>query len=182
MKISDKDSDQYFNLFFPILDYANKKYSVIREVRKICYDTHLPSQQYRQIAEKFWNDLSEPGEYLKKNGDSLNEEERSIIKAFDKRVSGDFIMLKHLPKGTVFIAKDHKVYLVKGLKDTWEELCFFVNPPSFVNMTILPFKGQLISDGIPQVSQETMPHELEKKMNSIYLQAKKNMEIITSID
>ncbi|MCR5793779.1 MAG: hypothetical protein K6G61_00355 [Solobacterium sp.] len=181
MKISEKDSDKYFELFFPLLDYANRKYSVIRELRKVCFEAHVPSQYLRKITDSLWADNTEPAEYLRQYGDTLSEEDRSIIEGFSKRICGDFILLKHLPKGTVFIAKDHKVYIVKGLKDTWEELLFFKEPPAFVNMTILPFKGQLITDGIPSVSQEFMPLELERKMNSIYLQAKKNKEIITSI-
>ena len=181
MKISEKDADKYFDLFFPLLDYANRKYSVIRELRKVCFEAHVPSQYLRRIVECLWADETEPAEYLRQHGDTLSEGDRRIIEGFAKRVTGDFILLKHLPKGTVFIAKDHKVYIVKGLKDTWEEVLFFKDPPAFVNMTILPFKGQLITDGIPSVSQEAMPPELKQKMNSIYLQAKKNKEIISSI-
>lgn len=56
-------------------------------------------------------------------------------------------MERHLKKGPVFISEEEqKVYMVKGLFSTWEEM--LGKGPVLLDAVLLPFRDSIITDGL----------------------------------
>ena len=68
----------------------------------------------KEIADRLWGNTELIDEYLAE--EKLPEEHKNIILGWKKRISGKFIVERHLKKGTIFIqAENNEVYLVSGI-------------------------------------------------------------------
>lgn len=119
-------------------------------------------------------------DFLQVNSESLNDDEKSIVNNFKKKISSNFIILKCLNKHAIFL-KDDKVYAVKALGDSFYE--FFNYFPVTITTTILPFKNKIIYDGFMQSPTINLHFgsNMRRGFNEQYQQAKKNKTIITSM-
>lgn len=90
-------------------------------------------------------------------------------------------MLKCLSEHAVFKSIDNgKFYAVKALSDSFEEL--IPEYPAILELNILPFKGHIIYDGFIKGGNIKTGANIKKTLIEEYKQAKKNKEIITTLD
>jgi hypothetical protein len=97
------------------------------------------------VRDALWKDNRLLTDFLNENPANLSEEDREVA-AWENRVSGDFMIVKHLKKYSVFLAKEGQAYGVLGLMSTFEEILPF--SPMSVTVTLLPFQDRIIFDGI----------------------------------
>jgi len=106
-----------------------------------------------------------------------------LLSSWKRHLTGDFFIVKHADGGSYFIGKKNEVYKVKGLNDSIEELLdsLSLELPCFAHATLLPFKGDIITDGL------VMPYPIDFGLNvtndliRIYKEARKEKKVITSL-
>jgi hypothetical protein len=91
--------------------------------------------------------------------------------------------LRYLKKYTIFLSatdKPYKAYGVLGLADPIKEV---VGPylPVLANVVLLPFKGQIIYDGLIAPYSVTFGGGIRRNLNEDYNRAKETFGIITSL-
>ena len=87
-----------------------------------------------------------------------------------------------MKKGSVFISTDdNSVYMVSGIIDSCEEMLEVVPLPTLIGTTLLPFKNVIISDGLVSVAPIMFGPNSMADFKEIYMDAKKNGKIKTSI-
>jgi len=68
MVLSDKDSKLFYELWFPLLDFANAELGVNPEMGKIHGAKSLDPAEVKKIANALWDNIYLINEYLAKHG------------------------------------------------------------------------------------------------------------------
>lgn len=170
MTLSPGDVQLYYSLWMPLLDYVNKEYHVSSKQTTFTSPQDSAPKEVKKVADRLWEDAdSIIDEYLKEKN-TLPDEHREIIRGWKRRIRGKFLLERHLKKGSIFIStEDHEVYQVSGIKTSWEETLAGMNAPLFIEVTLIPFKGLIIYDGIalPYVNV-SMGGGLKRRYKDIY--------------
>lgn len=175
MTIDKDDAELFFELFFPLLNYVNKELNIIPQIRKFRRGVNSDPMLLKKIANGLWNDVDLVDSFLEKNGGELSEDERQIIMSWKRRVTGKFVLERHLKSGSVFIdMKTEEVYLVKGLLSSWEEMIPKYALPIALDATLLPFKNAIVSDGLVAPYNVAFGKNYRDSFKNHYMTAKKS--------
>lgn len=178
MTLSETDAKVYYKLWFPLLEYVNKKRR-INSLKGLATSSSLDPAKVKEIAQSMWDDVSIIDEYLAdKAAKDLSEEEREIVSGWKRCVQGRFIMERHLKKGTIFVSMEtEEVYQVSGIISSWEDMFYGAPMPFMVDATFIPFKDVIISDGIVIPYNVILGNGIRSRYKDIYMNAKKNARI-----
>ena len=184
MKISRDDAQLFFELFLPLLDFTNKRFNVFpcNETFKENFEKSkgIDIKNALSVANTLWTNDYLIDEYLKQA--TLNNECRELVSSWKRHITGDFILERHLKKGSVFISTDNRrVYLVNGLFSSWEEMIQYRKPPVLLTVTLLPWKDVIISDGLVSITSMHFGNNYSSDFKEIYLHAKRSGNIIKSL-
>ena len=180
MVLSKEDAKLFYELFFPLLNYINNKFKINNEIQKLYYGKAVDLHAAKEIADRLWGNTELIDEYLAEK--KLPEKHKNIIWGWKKRISGKFIVERHLKKGTIFIqAENNEVYLVSGIISSWEEMLCGRPLPVIMEAVLIPFGNVIISDGLVSVSNIFFGKNLRSEFKDIYLSAKKNGDIHSSL-
>jgi len=133
------------------------------------------------VREALFNKVTLIDEYVQENPDQLSEEKLAIVHKWKDFVKGAFYIERYLKKYTVFIGDD-AVYGVVGLYEKIETIIHKSYLPMYVQAILLPFKGQIIYDGLLQSYSVFFGGNIKASLKETYLRAKQRGEIVTSFD
>ena len=180
MVLSKEDAELFYKLFFSLLNYINNKFKINNEIQKLYYGKSVDPRAVKEIADRLWENTELIDEYLTE--EKLPEEHKNIILGWKKRISGKFIVERHLKKGTIFIqAENREVYLVSGIISSWDEMLCGIPLPVIITAVLIPFRNVIISDGLVSVSNIFFGKNLRSEFKDIYLSAKKTGNIHSSL-
>ena len=173
MVLTKSDSDLFYSLWFPMLNYVNKTLKVSEELGEI--DRTKPVNIYAamEVANTLWENIDLIDDYLIEKGD-IPEEHRNIIVGWKKHITDEFFIERHLKKGSIFISSTNEVYLVSGIISSWEEIFWDRTVPIYVKATLIPFKNVIITDGLLQPYNVVFGHGYKSDLKNIYMSAKTN--------
>lgn len=180
MKLSKRDADLFFDLWFPLLEYVNRKYQIDTDIEKITRKSGIKPASAMNIANKLWEDTSVIDEYIIEN--ELSDEAKKILRSWHCSITGTFVIERHLKKGTIIIDDDN-VYLVKGLTQSIRDLTYDFQPPFFVQTTLMPFKNSIVTDGfiVPDVNM-VIGDYMCSALKATYREARRNNWIIEKLN
>lgn len=177
MTLEKQDAELFYQLWFPLLNFVNKKYRIAPKIKEIDPRKGIASSDAKAIANYLWSHTQVIKEYLSEA--QLPEEQAQIVAAWEQCKPGKYIMERHLKKGTVFISEeDRRVYLVQGLFSTWEEM--MGKGPVLVDAVLIPFRDRIISDGLVVAYPVHFGHGYSEAFKEIYRKAKEEQLIRTS--
>ncbi len=182
MTLSEQDAKLYYKLWFPLLDYVNQKCKVNSELKNIAGAKSLNPEEVKEVANVLWDNVDLIDSYLKACGDNLPEEHKEIVAGWKHRIRGQFIMERHLKKGSIFISmEEQKVYQVHGIISSWEEMFLFMPMPLLIEATFMPFRDVIISDGLVMPYNILIGSNMKRELKNIYMDAKKRGMLIKSL-
>ena len=153
-----------------MLDYVNKKNGINENLKEMAGAEGLDPNDVKVVANKLWEDVAVIDEYLVEHADELPEEHRTIVEGWKRKVSGRFVLERHLKKGSVFISmEDGKVYLVSGINSSWEEMFFYRPAPIMMQATLILFKNVIISDGLVMPYNIMIGRNMAREFKDIYI-------------
>jgi len=180
MTLERKDAELFYNLWFPLLDFANRRYQICPDIGAIKFGKSMDINDAKTIANYIWEHTEIIDEYLVKA--DLSEEHCEIITGWKKCRPGKYILERHLKKGSVFIsADDGQVYMVLGLYSAWEEVFCERSLPVLLDAVLLPFRDRIITDGLIIVSKITFGRNVAANFKDVYMNAKKNNRVQFSL-
>ncbi len=146
MTLNQKDAELFYSLWFPLLDFVNRKYGVVPKIKHIPEDISLNLGEINKVADYVWEHIDVIEEFLAEN--ELPDEYRRIVSDWKRCTRGRFMLERHLKKGEVFISIDtEEVYMVNGILSSWEEMFDDWPLPILLQATLIPFKDTIITDG-----------------------------------
>lgn len=183
--LSPEAGNTFFGLFLPLLDFVNQTY----EVSDVLYDQvrrgHPDTRELKKAADVLWEAPGTINEFIKEVEEQADiaEDDRRILESWCHPLTGLFILERHLSRGSIFIDTERdKVYQVKGITQTWEEMIPYLKPPFPIKATLIPFGDCIISDGLVSPLDVSFGPEYRKSLKQIYLEAKETGRILTKIE
>lgn len=181
MKLSTQDAELYFKLMWPLQLYVNLKLEILHDIDIVEEYLNLPSSEKLAVRDALYDNIELVDSYLEENPQDLSEEELEIVKSWKQFQRGDFFIERLLKKYAIFI-RGKKVYSVLALYDTFEDVLPYVRLPYYAKAVLLPFKGQIIYDGILQGYSLMFGGGTKSNLKETYMAAKQNGRIIESFD
>jgi hypothetical protein len=186
MKLSPADVMLFYKLMWPLQFYVNRKLNILPDVDSVevyvkDYDFEAKLPVRNALYEKA--ELIEA--FVDENPAQLSDEELTIVGSWKNFVAGDFYIERFLKQGAIFISRGEpsRVYLVLGLTDSLEEkFQYYQRPPILVKTVLLPFKGQIIYDGLFQTYSIFFGGGIKGDLKEIYMAAKQNQRIIATLE
>lgn len=174
MRMEYPDVELFYRLWFPLLDFVNRKYHVCSDTELIDEEQSVDLQAAKAVADYLWAHTAVLDEYLAVA--ELPEEYAQIVAGWKRCKPGRYILERHLKKGSVFLsAKDRAVYMVKGLCSTWEEM--LGEAPVLLDAVLIPFRDNIISDGLVVSYSVYFGKGARADFKEVYMTAKKNQTI-----
>ena len=174
MRLEYSDAELFYRLWFPLLDFVNRKYHVCPETEIIDLEQKVDPCNAKAVADYLWSHTAVLEEYLA--AAEPPEEYTQIVAGWKRCKPGRYILERHLKKGSAFIsAEDGSVYMVKGLCSTWEEM--LGASPVLVDAVLIPFRDSIISDGLVVPYQIYFGKGARADFKDAYMNAKKNQTI-----
>ena len=183
--LSKEESSTFFRLFIPLLSAVNQAYEISDDLDEQLRAGRPSMTELGKVARELWEDTDILDEYIAQYSEQvgLPDDDRRILEGWKHPVTATFVLERHLSRGSVFIDPEtEKVYLVKGLTQTWEELIPGLKPPFLIRAALLPFPSCIISDGLVSPSRVSFGPGYRESFKQLYLNAKKNGTILTTFE
>lgn len=135
-----------------------------------------------EARDKLLDNISLINAFIEENPDNFREKELFHVTKWEHFVRGDFIVERDLKSYTVFLNDKNppKAYGVLGLTDEIVDIIPYPLPV-FVSAVLLPWKGQIVCDGLISIYSIALGRGIGEGFKESYRQAKAQ-GIITSLD
>ena len=135
-----------------------------------------------KVRDALWKNPRLIDAYLDLNPDHLSALEQEIVSKWQRFIADTFHIFRFLKKYTIFIGKQSQVYGVLGVRDSLADI-FHARPlPIMVEAVLLPFKGQIIYDGLLRSYNLFFGSGVRSDLHEIYMVAKQNSHTITTLE
>ena len=186
MKISSEDVALYYKLMWPLQFYVNQKLNIFPDVASV--EAYVKDYEYEDklpVRDALYEHIELIDAFVDENPAHLTEAELAIVQSWKNFVAGDFHIERFLKKGAILIRSNDppQVYLVLGLMDSLEEMLgYYYRPPIMIKTVLLPFRGQIIYDGLIQTYNIFFGGGIKGRLKETYMAAKQNQRIIETLD
>jgi len=175
MILSKENQELFYKLWLPLLDFVNEKYRINSSFKIMSGAKSLNPAIVKSLADVLWEDVSLIEEYLSVHSGDFPDHHREIIQGWKRRIRGQFLLERHLSKGSIFISlEDNEVYQVSGIISSWEEMFKHRPLPAVLEATLMPFKEVIISDGLVVPYNISIGRNMKQDAKDIYMDARKN--------
>jgi hypothetical protein len=184
MQVTIEEGKLFYKLFSALLGYVNRKLNLVPEQFSVESEyTSLPPQTRGTVRDALYEHRELIDQFIAENPAGLSTDELKIVASWKHAIVGKFYIFRYLKKHTIFINisnKPYKAYGVLGLADPIEEVVS--RPlPVLCNTVLLPFKGQIIYDGLIAPYSILFGGGVRRHLNEDYNEAKQTFGIITSL-
>lgn len=183
MTLSPEHGKLFFKLMWKLQYYVNQKQGFHKNISSRDEYADLPTDKKLKARDALWEHPELIETYAQENPDALPPEELEIVRKWKGFVKGSFFLLRHLKKGSIFIGGEgDQVYSVQGIQDPLDEVIPSYALPQMVIAILLPFKGQVIYDGLLQGYTIRIGGGIRSNLNHTYTIAKQKDRIITTLE
>jgi hypothetical protein len=180
MNLPEKDVKLFYRLYHPLLAYANAKFDLL-DIESPEEVKGTPLEELRDLTNELFEHPELINEFIAENPYKFTSSELQRMKEWNYFVKGEFVILLHLKKYTIFLdtKEQPKAYGVLSLYTSFEELTR--PPPVMVQTVLLPFKGKIIYHSILSAYNIIFGSGYRSNLNSSYEEAKFKFGIIESL-
>lgn len=177
MKLSEQDLKLFFGLMMPLQYYVNQKSRLVENVKSFRDFSECSLSEKKKVRDYLFKHIEIIDDYIEDNAHRFDRDEIDILLSWKRFVSGNFIIERYLNKYTVFIMEG-KVYAVMALQESIAEVLDGKSIPMYVKTVLLPFKGQIVYDGILEPYGISFGGGVKTIIKDSYRNAKLNGTII----
>ena len=183
MILSTSDKDLYYKLYPSLMVYVNNLKNIIPGCDSIQkFIKTIDHEERMAIRNVLFSERELIDKYLDDNPDDILFKERAIVKSWENAIAGKFYIFRHLKNYTVFLTAgggNNKAYGVLGIETPLNDM--FPRIPVMVEAVLLPFKEQIIYDGIIGGYGISFGGGIKRTFNEAYNEAKAKYGIITNL-
>ncbi len=149
MILKPDETEQFYRIWFPLLKFVNAQRNFILDFPHEPDPDSLDPNDAMTIRNALWADDSLLEQFLAENPAGLPPEYLALAATWKYRVSGEFFVLKHLKRYSVFLGTEApcRAYGVLGLRSPIADV---LGPrlPILVDAVLLPFRERIIYDSL----------------------------------
>jgi hypothetical protein len=181
MKLLPEETKLFFNNWLGILSYTNDKYNLIQDFGHPKNPVGIKKETITILKNKLWDNVKIIDEYIDSVWD-MPVENIQILKGWKNKLSGKYIILKHLKKYTIFFDEKRNIlYGVIGITNSINDTIDDTMLPLIVDAVLLPFRNQIIYDSILQIYNISFGSNIRNDLREQYSKVKKEKGIVTAI-
>ncbi len=181
MQLTLQDARLFYDLMWSLQNYVNQKHHIHADVTGLYEYADLDIPEKKPVRDALYADIGIIDSFIRDNPQGLSEMELTIVSSWRKFIEGNFFIERLLKKYAVFIKGDD-VYGVVGLTQPIDGVVAPLGPPVYVKTVLLPFKGQIIYDGIIEKYSISFGAGVSATLKETYMTAKQNKRLITTLD
>ncbi len=183
MNLSIEDTQLFYKLQSSLLAYANRQFKILPPNIKAAEVTKQPREQVGRLRDEMLNEPALLDRFLAENPDRLPPGELAIAASWRYRISGDFYIMRYLKAYTVFMSAKEGAHLygVLGLYDPIEAVLGGIPLPIMVKAALLPFKSQIIYDGLMNYYSISFGAGIRSSFGEAYSRLKEQEGIIEQL-
>jgi len=182
MKLSKQDAGLFFELMWPLQFFVNRQLQVLPKVRTLEAYIKCSTEEKAQVREAMYGHVELIDAFVQKNPYQFPDEKLEIVAKWQHFVAGEFFIERLLKKYAIFIGPEEIVYGVLALYDTFEDVFYPAQLPVRVKAVLLPFKGEIIYDGLLQTYNVFFGRGISTELKEVYMAAKQNGRIIERLE
>jgi len=183
MRLPPEDVQLFFRLHRSLMFFVNQRLNVIA-VKVSTPDAYsvLPPTNRLEVHKALLGHMDLIDAFANENPSGFDETDLEIVRSWRNLVAGTFYAFRQLQEYMVFLTSTEPAiaYGVVALFDPFEVV---IGPhlPRMVETTLLPFKGQIVYDGLVTAYNITFGSGIRRRLNESYKQAKERFGIVTSL-
>ena len=181
MKLSNEDTDLFYELMRSLQLFVNQQLNLIPKVTTVEDYRKLPQSQMMRIRKALYDNAKLVDRFVEMNPQHFSLANLGIVESWKRFIGGNFFIERLLKKYAIFI-QDQRVYGVLALYDSFEDVLTPSLPPVYVKATLLPFKDKIIYDGLIESYNVYLGSGISSNLKETYLRAKQNGTVIESLD
>ena len=158
-----KAADEFYKIYFALLEYTNNKYKVNNNINKIYKQEGLNARELKSINDYLFDNKQILDEFVEDNCYKFNKEELDIVSGFKTAIKGDNLVVVGYERDyTKILSSDGKIYMVKGVRDNIDKVLKNFELPVIINTTLLMFKDKIIYNGFISSYQINIGNDIKK--------------------
>lgn len=182
MHLSTHEVERFYRIWFPLLYYVNQKRQLVDYFPSTWGKASVEPSAALTLRDALWADDTLRKTFIAENPAKLASADLALVASWKYRVAGDFFVLRHLKKYTVFLSggKPVRAYAVLGLISPIEDI---VGPylPVYVKAVLLPFEGKIIYDSLLAPYNVSFGGGIRRDLNASYRYVQEHEGIITTL-
>lgn len=182
MKLSEDDAALFFELMLSLQIYVNQQLKLVPHIEDSADFETRPVEEKMAIRDALYQHPDLIDRFTSENSQGFEPDQLKIIDSWKGFRAGVFYIERFLKKYTVFISDTDMVYGVLGLRDSFADMIHKSYLPLMVKAVLLPFKGQIVYDGLFQSRNIIFGGGIKSDLKQLYMTAKNAGQIIESFD
>ncbi len=149
MHLSVKQVERFYNIWFPLLHYANRQLKIVESFPAKWRNANVEPAVAVPLRDALWENDSLREAFIADNPAGLSVDDLALVASWKYRVTGNFFVFRYLKKYAIFLTGDSPArgYSVRGITGPIEEI-IGQYLPLYVQTTLLPFKDCIIYDSL----------------------------------
>ncbi len=182
MRLPPQQVERFFGVWFALLRYVNEQKQIVPSSSSTWKIGGVPLDVAFPVREALWEDDSLRRAFIAENPAKLAQDDLALVESWQHRVQNSFYIFRHLKKYTVFLLADSpaRAYGVLGLKDPLDEMTGGMLP-LYVEAVLLPFEGQIITDGLIAPYNIYFGGGIRSDLNASYQAIQEREGVITAL-
>jgi hypothetical protein len=184
MYLSTADAALFYKLMFGLQFYVSQQLKLQPTIKSQEAYNKLDQPAKLAVRAALYEQPALIDAFVKKNPANLPDTELAIVASWQGFIAGDFFIERYLKKYSIWIGGESttKVYGVLGITHSIEDVLHRSYLPMRVKSVLLPFKGQIIYDGLLSTYNVIFGSGIKASLREEYLAAKQNGRIVESLD
>ena len=182
MHLLPHEVERFYRIWFPLLYYVNQQRHLVDYFPSTWGKASVEPSAAVTLRDALWADDSLREAFISENPANLSPLDLALVASWKYRVAGDFFVLRHLKKYTVFLlgGKSVHAYAVLGLVSPIKEI---IGPylPVYLKAVLLPFEGKIIYDSLLAPYNISFGGGYRRDLNPNYRYAQEHEGIITTL-
>lgn len=183
MKLAPANVETFYEIQRSLYSFVNRQRQLLPNLEtpeKIA--TLAKPEQIDALRQALYADLSLLDRFVDTNPHGLTAGHLEIARTWHHLKAGKFFIFRYLKSYAIFLddSTPPKAYGVLGLSSDFDEILPFP-PPIFTEAVLLPFRDQIVYDGILKPYNVHFGANIRSRLNDDYRNAKERFGIITSL-
>lgn len=184
MHLSVEDATLFYKLMFALQFDVSQQLNLAPRVTSQAAYNELDQKTKLVVRDALYEQPALIDRFVGENPAQLTTAELAIVASWQNFVAGDFYIERYVQQASIWIAAEPpaNVYRVVGITQSLEEIIDRFDLPLRVSSVLLPFKGQIIYDGLLSTYKILFGTGVKSSLREEYRVAKQNGRIIESLE
>lgn len=181
MQIPANDVELFLTMWLELLLFSNRKNGTYPDFQTGDDVGTLDPEGMIEVRNVL---LAQPeliDQFVKQNPAGFSEEMLSVVSKWRHFVQGNFFIERYLAKHAIFVGESG-IYKVKSLQESFDLIVPKESLPVYVEAVLLPFRGQIVYDGLMNIHQISFGAGYRADLRDIYSKSKRLGRLIETLD